>query len=113
MTRDELLDYFDETVEKMRATLAAKNHDYAGNDKTVDAFANFTRVEALGIAPTEIGFLTRMTDKLCRVTTFCKSGVLKVADEKVSDTLHDLAVYAILMSGYIKTKKEKARVQKR
>jgi hypothetical protein len=105
MTRDELLKYFDDTTAKMRETLANKNHDYAGNEALNDALANFSRVEALGIASTEIGFLTRMTDKLCRIANFVKSGVLKVSDEKVNDTLHDLANYSILMSAYISSKK--------
>lgn len=103
MTQLELLKFFDQSSVKMRKILEAKNADYTGNN---DAFANFTRVEAMGIATTEVGFLTRMTDKLCRVTTFAKIGVLKVSDESVTDTLLDLANYAILMAAYIKTKKE-------
>lgn len=109
MTQEELLKFFDESAAKMRSIMAAKNHDYAGPTQNADvgsdAFANFTRVEALGIATTEQGFLTRMTDKLCRVTTFANCGVLKVEDEKVTDTLLDLANYSILMAAYIKTKK--------
>lgn len=106
MSRDELLKFFDESTAKMREILANKNHDYAGQQVVTDAFANFTRVEAMGIATTEVGFLTRMTDKLCRITTFVKGGVLKVQDEKVSDTLLDLANYSILMAGYIKSKRD-------
>lgn len=101
MNQAELLKFFDDAVSKMRLILESKNHDYAGSE---NAFANFTRVEALGIAPTEIGFLTRMTDKLCRITTFARGGILKVADEKVTDTLLDLANYSILMAAYIKSK---------
>lgn len=109
MTQEELVKFFDETVARMRATLMAKNSDYAGETHiSKDAFANFTRVEALGIATTEQGFLTRMMDKLCRVTTFAQKGVLKVTDEKVTDTLMDLANYAILMMAYIKSKREGA-----
>lgn len=61
MNGDQLIVFFDETVARMRATLAAKNADYSGAIEG-DAFANFTRVEALGIASTEQGMLTRMTD---------------------------------------------------
>lgn len=101
MTQAELLKFFDECTAQMRGIIEAKNSDYTGAG---NAFNNFTRVEALGIAATEIGFLTRMTDKLCRITTFAKVGFLKVADEKVTDTLLDLANYCILMAGYLKTK---------
>lgn len=104
MTAVELTKYFDSVVGRMRKILVAKNHDYGG--KSLDAFSNFTRVEALGIASAEQGFLTRMTDKMCRIANFIQQGVLKVDDEKIEDTLLDLANYAILMAAYIKSKKE-------
>ena len=34
--------------------------------------------------------------KLSRLASFCKQGVLMVKDEKIEDTLNDIAVYAIL-----------------
>lgn len=105
MSREELLAFFDASVASMREILSNKNHDYAGKNVVSDAFFNFTRVDALGISSTETGFLTRMTDKLCRIITFVKGGVLMVDDEKVSDTLLDLANYSILMAGYIKAKR--------
>lgn len=99
----ELLAFFDDTMGKMRKIMEAKNSDYAGQTD-LDPFANFTRVEVLGICKTEVGFLTRMTDKLCRIATFVKSGDLKVKDEAVTDTLLDLANYSILMAAYIKSR---------
>jgi hypothetical protein len=94
-----------ECLERMTAITTAKNADYTGSD---DPFANFTRVEALGFASTEQGFLTRMTDKLSRIGTFVKKGVLQVKDESVEDTLLDLANYCILMAAYIRAKRETA-----
>lgn len=88
---------------RMVETAAKKNADYAG--ASPKPFANFSHVEDLGIATTEQGFLTRMTDKLCRVATFAKKGVLQVSDESVEDTLLDLANYSLLMAAYIKAKK--------
>lgn len=82
----------------------AKNHDYAGFDS--DPFANFKIVENCGIASVEQGFLTRMMDKVSRINSFVKQGVCNVKDEKIEDTLIDLANYSILMAGYIKSKKE-------
>lgn len=98
-----LLAQLREYTERMVATAEKKNADYAG--ASVKPFANFSHVEDLGIATTEQGFLTRMTDKLCRITTFAKKGVLQVSDESVEDTLLDLANYALLMAAYVKAKK--------
>lgn len=105
MTKDELVTFFDSTVAHMRSTLIAKNSDYAGNAMLNDVFSNFTRVESLGIATTEQGFLTRMTDKLCRVASIVSTGKTAVSDEKVTDTLVDLANYSILMAAFLKSKK--------
>lgn len=88
----------------MMQIVEAKNHDYAGFDE--DPFANFKVVENCGIASVEQGFLTRMMDKISRVNSFIKQGVCNVQDEKIEDTLVDLANYSILLSGYIKQKKQ-------
>jgi len=86
----------------------AKNHDYAGFTKD-DPFANFKVVEGAGIASTEVGFLTRMMDKISRVNSFIQQGVCNVKDETIEDTLIDLANYSILMAGYIKSKKKEEK----
>ena len=65
-----------------------KNHDYG--DSVHDTF------EKYGL----VSFLVRMEDKLNRVRTLSKDNVkitdAKVQDEKIEDTLLDLANYAIL-----------------
>lgn len=83
------------------ATSRKKNADYTGD--SVDPFANFRSVETLGIS-TEVGFLTRMMDKIMRISSFVANRELQVKDESVLDTLHDLANYSCLMAGYIKSK---------
>jgi hypothetical protein len=103
MDRNDWLVYHAECLKKMTEITTRKNADYTGGSD--DPFFNFTRVEALGITETERGFLTRMLDKFARITTFVNKGVLQVADESVEDTLFDLANYAILMAGYIKSKR--------
>lgn len=103
--REDLLKDFEDTTKKMVEICKAKNADYSG--AVEDAFANFARVETLGICKTEQGFLTRMTDKLCRIASFTAKGELQVKDESVEDTLLDLANYAILMRLYIKSKEVK------
>lgn len=89
--------------DKMCEITKAKNHDYGGFSK--DPFGNFKVVEHNGIASPEVGFLVRMTDKMSRLASFVSQGTLKVEDEKIADTLMDLANYSILMAGYLKQKK--------
>lgn len=103
MNKQEYFAFHKAFCEKMESITAAKNADYTGIGD--NPFANFERVEALGICSTEQGFLTRMTDKLSRITSFVQKGVLQVKDESVEDTLMDLANYCALMSGYIKSKR--------
>lgn len=104
MTTEEFIEFFEGTTARMAEISKAKNADYTGSVED-DPFANFTRVEALGICSTEQGFLTRMTDKLSRIASFVKQGKLQVKDESVQDTLLDLANYSILMLAYLESKK--------
>lgn len=84
------------------AITQAKNADYSGDTY---AFQNFDMVEKLGICSAETGILVRMTDKLARIITLIdsKDGG-KVKDEKITDTLTDLANYARILNIYILTK---------
>jgi hypothetical protein len=100
MERDDLVEYFDQVIKHARKILENKNHDYAGGG---DVFANFTRVESLGITSTEKGMLVRMSDKLSRLSSFCEQGKLKV-DESVEDTCVDLINYAFLLLAYLHSK---------
>ena len=103
MTKKQYLDFHKKFCADMIEITAKKNADYTGTDP--DPFANFSKVQVLCICSTEQGFLTRMTDKFCRITSFVQKGELLVKDESVQDTLHDLANYCALMSGYIESKK--------
>lgn len=105
MTRKEYLKFHKEFSEKMVEITQRKNADYSGHSDN-DPFANFRVVENIGITTAEIGFLTRMTDKLSRITTFVKKDQLLVKDESVLDTLIDLANYSALLAGYIQEKKD-------
>lgn len=103
MTKEEYFIFHKSMTDRMEQITRAKNHDYSGFGDS--PFSNFMVVEKCGIASTEQGFLTRMMDKISRVNSFVQQGVTKVSDEKIEDTLLDLANYAILMSGYLKSKK--------
>jgi hypothetical protein len=104
MNKDQYVEYHNWFTRRMGEITRAKNADYTGEGS--DPFANFTRVEALGITDTGRGFLVRMTDKLARITSFVQKGVLEVKDESVEDTLMDLANYCALMAAYIRSRKE-------
>lgn len=106
MTKQEYMDFHEACCKRMVEVTRAKNADYTGT--SVDPFANFTRVESIGICSTEQGFLTRMFDKFSRITSFVQKGVLQVKDESVEDTLIDLANYSILMAGFIRSKRDDA-----
>lgn len=104
-TQEDYLKDFEAITAKMLEVTKQKNADYTGD--LSDPFKNFKQVEHMGICSAEQGFLTRMTDKMMRISSFVKNGELQVKDESVTDTLQDLAVYSILMLCYIKSKERK------
>lgn len=103
MNQTEYLEEFKKVTDQMFAITKAKNQDYTGD--TAQPFKNFTMVETMGAATTEQGFFTRMNDKMMRFAGFLKNGTLQVADEKIEDTLMDLANYCILLICYLRSKK--------
>ena len=105
MNRQEFLEFHDKFCTAARKLSAQKNSDYAGQGGE-KPFANFERVEAMGITSTQRGFLVRMTDKLSRLSTFCDSGIFEVKDENVEDTCMDLINYAVLFIAFVKGKKD-------
>lgn len=97
MTQQQYLEQFDNLLSQMHLITKAKNSDYASSE---DAFKNFNLCESLGIAPTSSGILVRMTDKLQRAANLLNREAL-VTDEKITDTLIDLAVYSLILIIYI------------
>lgn len=106
MTRDELLQFHEEITKEARALMSLKNRDYAGNEG-VEPFANFTRVEAMGICKTEQGFMVRLTDKMSRLSSFVRAGKMNVKDESFMDTCVDVINYMVLLAAYLKDKESK------
>lgn len=111
MTKAEYIEFFIEMQKKMLAITKAKNADYTGAGG--DPFANFKQIKALINIPNavEIGFVTRMSDKLSRIGSFVENGTLQVKDESVDDTLLDLAIYSILFMGHLKAERDKAQTK--
>ena len=97
MDQAQLSEQFNRLCSGMIKVMEAKNHDYAGG--TGDAFANFQLIETLskGEISREMGCLVRMTDKLSRVMRLLQNKENKVIDEKIEDTLKDLANYSLLL----------------
>lgn len=100
VSQEEYLAEFKLITDEMYETTKRKNSDYTGD--AGDAFKNFTAVSEMtgNAVTTEQGFFTRMTDKMMRFAGFIRTGTLKVADEKIEDTILDLAVYCILFVCY-------------
>jgi hypothetical protein len=103
MTRDELLQFHEELCGAARELMSKKNRDYAGKDG-VEPFANFTRVESMGICKTEQGFMVRLTDKMSRLSSFIHAGKMNVQDESFMDTCVDVINYMVLLAAYLNDK---------
>ncbi len=103
MNKQQYFKFFEDCQRKELEITKSKNADYTG--ATSNPFANFERVSGLyPFITTEMGFLTRMTDKMSRIGSFVEAGQLQVKDESVEDTLLDLAIYCKLFLGYIRSK---------
>lgn len=104
MTREEYFAFHEKLTKRMTEITRAKNADYTGAAGD-DPFANFNRVDSLGVCSTEQGFMVRMLDKYMRINSFVQLGALQVKDESVQDTLLDLANYCLLFLGYLESQK--------
>jgi len=100
--QEEFLKRFKEITDKMLEITTAKNKDYSGSNL---AFKNFETINFLTDwkITAEQWFLVRMTDKISRIANLIDTENA-VADEKITDTLLDLATYAILFKIYLDTK---------
>jgi len=110
MTRDELLQRHEKLCKEARDLMNLKNRDYAGNEG-IEPFANFTRVEAMGICSTEQGFMTRITDKMSRLSSFLRAGKMSVKDESFRDTVVDVINYMVLLESYLADKAQKSQTK--
>ena len=81
---------FLQILDRIRSTHQKKGEDY-GNAE--DPFANISAAEEFGMEPW-VGTVLRMNDKMARIKSFIKKGVLQ--NESLSDSLLDIAVYAII-----------------
>lgn len=101
MNQSHYLKRFEEITTQMLEITKAKNNDYSWKDNS-NPFKNFEAVKTFGIK-TEDGFITRMTDKLMRISNLTRQEA-SVSDEKITDSLLDLSCYALLMKIYLEQK---------
>lgn len=101
MDKQEFLDFIEAEAQSLFETIKKKNNDYSGKNP----FANFETIERLGIATTEQGFLTRMSDKFNRLVNVSKNG--NEVGESFEDTLTDLAGYSLIFKAYLVHKAQK------
>lgn len=99
-TTPDLLQIFDKITTECKGIMQVKNSDYTGT-KGDQPFANFERCEYLGLCDTKIGMLVRMSDKFCRLITYCKSGKLMVPGEGYEDAVKDMINYLVLFYAYL------------
>jgi len=102
MTKQDFLEAFAKEIDFMYNTTYLKNKDYTGDG---DAFKNFLCIEQLTDKKitAEEGILVRITDKINRIANLIyKKNSVK--DEKIQDTLLDLAVYSIILKIYLNNK---------
>lgn len=104
MTKKEFLKYQENFFDKVVQTGKKKQADYTGVDD--NPFANFSEVQNCGGATPEQGFLFRMNDKMRRLDSFVRKGVLEVEGETMEDACLDLAGYASLFAAWVETQKE-------
>lgn len=103
MTKEQFLKFAEEFYQDCMETSRKKNSDYTGDSD--DPFKNFTSIEVLGIRP-ELGFITRMMDKMSRLASLSIKNLAEVQSESTEDTLKDLASYSCLFAAYLKSKQE-------
>jgi hypothetical protein len=103
MTYQQLVAFHTKTCETARSLISSKNHDYASKD---DALKNIEdAANNCGITPVQ-GCWTRASDKFSRISNFIKNGVLKVENEKIEDTIHDMINYLVFTLALIHEAKE-------
>lgn len=92
------IEMFKEIVTKMAKTYEEKNHDYG--DSAHKTFEQF------GLT----SFLVRLSDKLNRAITLNKVEA-KIKDEKIEDTLLDMANYCVMALIELRKEKEAKNIE--
>ena len=90
---------FEQIIESMLKIHKAKNNDYSPEGQ----FGNFAESERIGV-PDWKGAFIRLQDKYTRCCNLIGGREAQVLDEKLEDTLLDLANYAVIVMCLMKNK---------
>lgn len=101
MTKKELQNHFEQTVEKMGQVLISKNDDYS----SADALSNFKTVGNITGTSAEMACLVLIATKVARLGVLLNSGK-GPNNESISDTVLDMANYSVLLSAILSEKNE-------
>ncbi len=101
MSKEEYLAFIEQTFQEMQSLIKKKNTDYTAGG---GPFANFEESLGYGVDPL-VGLSVRISDKIQRLKSFCKSGKLEVENEGVEDIFKDLIGYSCIALGMLKEKK--------
>ena len=80
-------------LDKMKDLHIKKNAGYSGDSQ--DRWANFRMSESFGVSAV-LGCLVRMSDKFIRIQNLIKNPNNEQVGEAITDTLMDLASYALI-----------------
>jgi hypothetical protein len=80
-------------LDDMRELHIKKNAGYSGDSQ--DRWANFRMSESFGVSAV-LGCLVRMSDKFIRIQNLIKNPKNEQVGETITDTLMDLASYALI-----------------
>lgn len=93
---------FKNILQHMEAIHESKDNDYSGKNE----FANFYEAERVGVEAWKGAFI-RLQDKYARCCNLISGTEQKVEDEKLEDTLMDLAIYSVIVLCLREQRKEK------
>lgn len=80
-------------LDEMKQMHEQKNAGYSG--ESADSWSNFRKSELFGVTPFE-GCMVRLSDKFTRIANLSRNPKLDMVGEKITDTLMDLASYALI-----------------
>lgn len=97
-----------ELLEKMKVLHEKKNKGYSGDSE--DRWANFRMAEDFGVSAV-LGCLVRMSDKFIRIQNLIKNPKNEQVGEAITDTLMDLASYALIAICLLNEKYQQLKYQ--
>ena len=99
MTKVELFNHIDTTFDRCLNKIRAKNAGYNGDG---DPLKTYRATELMGNCSTEQGIMSRIIEKMSRITT--QLSVRKTQDEPIEETITDAIGCLAILLAYLDTK---------